>query len=138
MLMDLMEQNQPLGGSVLGVDSLQGGLDTGGTSPRFYTRPRPPSRSGPKAPRGGGGGALESRLGSRIVLGCKVDKMGKGNEKNFWAPSAPPYVWPVAVDPWQLSGPGGQGGGGGGGGGVAYQNRGDIPPPWDLTKAIEL
>ena len=31
---------------------------TGGTSPRFYMRP-PPSRSGPKAPRWGGGGALE-------------------------------------------------------------------------------
>ena len=38
---------------------------------------------------------------------------GKGNEKNFRAPLAPPYVWPVAIDPWQLSGPGGQGGGGG-------------------------
>ena len=25
---------------------------------------------------------------------------------------APPYVWPVAINPWQLSGPGGQGGGG--------------------------
>ena len=35
-------------------------------------------------------------------------------KKNFRAPLAPPYVWPVAVDPWQLSGPGGQGGGGGG------------------------
>ena len=43
--------------------------------------------------------------------GCYV---GKGNEKNFRAPSAPSYVWPVAIDPWQLSGPGGQGGGGGG------------------------
>ena len=42
-----------------------------------------------------------SRLGSRIVLGCKVDKMGKGNEVIF---RAPPYVWPVAIDPWQLSG----------------------------------
>ena len=30
---------------------------TGGTSPRFYTRP-PPIRSGPKAP-GGGGGVLQ-------------------------------------------------------------------------------
>ena len=76
---------------------------------------------------------LESRLGSRIVLGCKMDKMGKGggclpttlqrlgregchvgkgNEKKKRAPSAPPYVWPVAIDPWQLSGPRGQGGGG--------------------------
>ena len=27
------------------------------------------------------GRALESRLGSRIVLGCKVDNRGKGNEK---------------------------------------------------------
>ena len=59
------------------------------------------------------GWALESRLGLRIVLGCKVDKMGKGNEKKIQAPLVPPYVWPVAVDPWQLSGPGGQGGGGG-------------------------
>ena len=24
----------------------------------------------------------------------------KGNEKNFRAPLAPPYVWPVAIDPW--------------------------------------
>ena len=46
------------------------------------------------------------------MLGCKVNKMGKGNEKNFRAPLAPPYVWLVAVDPWQLSGPGGKGGGG--------------------------
>ena len=60
------------------------------------------------------------------MLGCKVDKMGKGNEKNFRAPSAPLYVWPVAVDPWQLSWPGGQGGGGGGA--VAYRDRGDVPP----------
>ena len=37
--------------------------------------------------------------------------MGKGNEKKIQAP----YVWPIAIDPWQLSGPGGQGGGGGGG-----------------------
>ena len=44
-------------------------------------------------------------------MGCKVDKMGKGNEKKFQAPLAPPYVWPVAIDPWQQSGPGGQGGG---------------------------
>ena len=34
------------------------------------------------------------RLGGE---GCYV---GKGNEKNFQAPSAPPYVWPVAIDPW--------------------------------------
>ena len=34
------------------------------------------------------------RLGGE---GCYV---GKGNEKNFRAPSAPPYVWPVAIDPW--------------------------------------
>ena len=25
---------------------------------------------------------------------------GKGNEKKFRVPSAPPYVWPVAIDPW--------------------------------------
>ena len=29
------------------------------------------------------GWVLESRLGSRIVLGCKVDKIGKGNEKKI-------------------------------------------------------
>ena len=29
--------------------------------------------------------------------GCYV---GKGNEKNFQAPLAPPYVWPAAIDPW--------------------------------------
>ena len=46
-------------------------------------------------------------------------------KKNFRVPSVPPYVWPVAVDPWELNGPGGQGGGGGG---VAYQNRGDVSP----------
>ena len=34
------------------------------------------------------GWALESRLGSRIVLGCKVDKMDKGNEKKNLLPSA--------------------------------------------------
>ena len=34
------------------------------------------------------------RLGGE---GCYV---GKGNEKKFRAPSAPPYVWPVAIDPW--------------------------------------
>ena len=35
------------------------------------------------------------RLGGE---GCYV---GKGNEKkNFRAPSAPPYVWSVAIDPW--------------------------------------
>ena len=50
--------------------------------------------------------------------------MGKGNEKKkIPAPSAPPYVWPVAIDPRQLSGPRGQGGRGGRGG-VAYQNQG--------------
>ena len=27
------------------------------------------------------GWALASRLGSRILLGCKVDKLGKENEK---------------------------------------------------------
>ena len=34
-------------------------------------------------------------------------------KRNFRAPLAPPYIWPVAIDPWQLSGPGEQGGGGG-------------------------
>ena len=43
--------------------------------------------------------------------GCYV---GKGNEKKFRVPSAPPYVWPVAIDPWYLSGAGGRWGGGGG------------------------
>ena len=33
------------------------------------------------------------RLGGE---GCYV---GKGNEKIFRVPSAPPYVWPVAIDP---------------------------------------
>ena len=50
--------------------------------------------------------ALESRLGSRIVLGCSTAwalggegcYVGKG--KNFRAPLAPPYVWPAAIHPW--------------------------------------
>ena len=42
--------------------------------------------------------------------------------------SAPPYVWPVAVDPWQLSGPGGQGGGEGGGGGSRTRTEETSPP----------
>ena len=54
--------------------------------------------------------------------------------KKIAAPSAPPYVWPIAVDPWQLSGPGGQGGGG-----DAYKNRGQGPPvrfrPFDFCVA---
>ena len=40
--------------------------------------------------------------------GCYV---GKGNDNIFRVPLAPPYVWPVAIYPWQLSGPGGQEGG---------------------------
>ena len=31
----------------------------------------------------------------------------------YRVPSAPPCAWPAAIDPWQLSGPAGQGGGGG-------------------------
>ena len=54
--------------------------------------------------------------------------MGKGNEKKkIQAPSAPPYVWPVAIDPWQLSGPGGQGEGGGG---ARTRTEETPPPPW--------
>ena len=57
--------------------------------------------------------------------------MGKGNEKKiFRAPSAPPYVWPVAVDPWQVSWPRGQGGGGGGGGESRTTTEETPPPPW--------
>ena len=41
---------------------------TGGTSPRFYTLLPPPSRSGPKAPRGGGG-FREGRWGGGRRLG---------------------------------------------------------------------
>ena len=50
-------------------------------------------------------------------------------KKNFRAPLAPPYVWPVAVDPWQLSGPGGQGGGGGGEGGGESHTRTEETSP---------
>ena len=82
------------------------GNPTGGTSPRFCTRlpPPPPSRSGPKAPRGGGGASGGGGLAAE-------ESQQRG--QNFRAPSAPPYVWPVAIDPWELSGPGGPGGGGG-------------------------
>ena len=38
------------------------------------------------------------RLGGE---GCYV---GKGNEKNFRAPLAPPYVWLVAIEPLSRSG----------------------------------
>ena len=49
----------------------------------------------------------------------------RGMKKNFRVPLAPPHVWPVAIDPWQLSGPGGQGVGEGGG---EYPE--ETPPPW--------
>ena len=58
----------------------------------------------------GKGGCIPSTLQRPGREGCH---MGKGNEKNFRAPLVPPYVGPVAIDPWQLSGPGGQGRGGG-------------------------
>ena len=48
-----------------------------------------------------------------VSSGAKWTKWARGMKKNFRAPLAPPYVWRVVVDPWQLSGPGGQGGGGG-------------------------
>ena len=53
--------------------------------------------------------------------GCYV---GKGNEKFFRARSAPPYVWPVAIDFGNEVGPEGREGQGG----VVYPNRGDGPP----------
>ena len=72
------------------------------------------------------GWALESKLGSRIMLGCKFDKMGKGKKKNFFSGAFGASIcMAVAADPWQLSWPGRQAGGVGG---MAYQNRGDIPP----------
>ena len=38
------------------------------------------------------------RLGGE---GCYVQGyVGKGDEKIFPAPSVPPCVWPVAIDPW--------------------------------------
>ena len=72
---------------------------------------------------------IRVKVGFKDSVGVQSGQNGQGDgKKNFRAPSAPRYVWPVAVDPWQLSGPGGQGGGGEGGGGVAYQNQGDVPP----------
>ena len=68
------------------------------------------------------------------MLGCKVDKMGEGNGKKFRAPSAPLYVWPVAVDPWQLSWPGGQGGGGGG----SRTGTEETSPPCPSLKSLHL
>ena len=68
---------------------------------------------------------IRVKVGFKDSVGVQSGQNGQG-ENFFRASSAPPYVWPVAVDPWQLSGPGGQGGGEGGG--VAYQNRGDVPP----------
>ena len=50
--------------------------------------------------------------------------MGKWNENFFQAPS----VAPVAIDLWQLGGPGGQRGGGGGGG--ARTRTEETSPPW--------
>ena len=76
----------------------------GGQSPRFCTRPPPPSRSGPKAPWGGGAlegqGWFKDSVGVLQRLGREGCYVGKGNEKFFRAPSAPPYSWPVAIDPW--------------------------------------
>ena len=68
----------------------------------------------------GKGGCLSSTLHRLGREGCHV---GKGNEKKFRAPLAPPYVWPVAIDPWQLSGPGGREGEGGEGRGVPELRR---------------
>ena len=72
--------------------------------------------------------ALESRLCSRIVLGCSNALARKGGmpprgKKKHWAPWPPPYVWPVAIDTWHLSGPARRGGGGG------WSKTEDMRPP---------
>ena len=54
---------------------------------------------------------LKDCVGVLHHLGGEGCYVGKGNERNFQVPLAPPYVWPVDIDHWQLSGPGGQGGG---------------------------
>ena len=43
---------------------------------------------------------LKYSVGVLHRLGGEGWYVGKGNEKNFRAPSAPPYVWAVAIDPW--------------------------------------
>ena len=55
------------------------------------------------------GGASDPRSSAWAGRGAT---WARGMKKHFRAPSAQPYVWPVAIDPWQLSGPGGRGGGG--------------------------
>ena len=62
-----------------------------------------------------GGGGWEGRLGGGVQVGqFGVVRGGGGAQAPLTSPSAPPYVWPVGVDPWQQSWPGGQRGGGGG------------------------
>ena len=56
---------------------------------------------------------IRVKVGFKDNVGVQSEQNGQGGwKKILQAPSAPPYVWPVAVDPWQLSWPGGQGGGG--------------------------
>ena len=55
-------------------------------------------------------GRLAVGAGARVKVGFKYSvgvlhhlggegcNVGKGNEKNFRAPLAPPYAWPVAID----------------------------------------
>ena len=69
---------------------------------------------------------IRVKVGFKDSVGVQSGQNGQGEcKKNFRAPSAPRYVWPVAVDPWQLSGPGGQGWGGGG---RVPEPRGRPPP----------
>ena len=73
------------------------------------------------------GGCLPSMLQRLGREGCHV---GKGNEKkNVQAPLAPPYEWPVAINPWQLSGLGQ----GGWGGSRASELRRSPPPRVDFN-----
>ena len=69
----------------------------GGRLLAFVRDPPPPVEVGRRPPRGVGGGHLRGGVQGAAMggEGCYV-----GNGKNFRAPSASPYVWPAAIDPW--------------------------------------
>ena len=68
---------------------------------------------------------IRLKLGFKDSVGVQSGQNGKGEwKKKFGRLRCRGMYWAVAVDPWQLSGPGGQGEGGG----VVYHNRADVSP----------